>query len=111
MKSTKTGEELKQEGLFQVEKGADEKLIKMLRLALKGICRYKRQFSADILHKIADQNNLEVPEARLFGSILNYGKKRGWCKPTELHIKSTRPEAHSRPIRIWESKIWKGYDV
>lgn len=103
------GELLKEQGIAKVEKGADEELIKWFRRALKGICLVKQQFTADSLHLIAVSNSKEVPEARLYGAVLNYGKKRGWCFPTERHVKSKRKEAHSRPIRVWESKIWKGY--
>lgn len=108
IQETTPGDQKRDQALARVEQAAEKETLRKLRLCVKGLCVYRRTFTADDLHKLAKQNNLEVREARLYGALLKFGQKSGWCKPTEHHVKSKRPECHSRPIRVWASKIWRG---
>jgi hypothetical protein len=49
---------------------------------------------------------LEMPprESRMIGNALVRAQSEGLIEPTDEHRPSTRPENHSRPIRVWVSK-------
>ena len=42
---------------------------------------------------------------RAMGAVMRKAQAEGWIEPTDRTVKSTRPVCHSRPIRVWRSKL------
>lgn len=47
-------------------------------------------------------------EHRANGPLLAYAARLGYCKPTIDTVPSNQPHNHKRPMRVWQSKIYRG---
>jgi hypothetical protein len=49
---------------------------------------------------------VELPrEPRAMGAIMIMATKAGFCEASDRTVKSTRPNCHRRPLRIWKSLL------
>ena len=45
-------------------------------------------------------------ESRMIGNALTRARAKGLIERTDKHRPSTRPENHSRPVRVWKSLLY-----
>lgn len=104
--SVSEGERLRDEALVKVEQGVGSEWWKKAMRVLKQVCLQRKEFTTDILHVALSLANVGAPrEPRVIGALMRRAKQLRWCFPTERTRKSKRPEAHSRDLRVWRSKL------
>jgi len=85
-----TGLELKAQGIASVSR---HRWVDDARIAAVGFCRVYGEVSSDDLHDVMDI----PPHDNCYGAIFK-DKRFRW---TGEYVKSNRPEAHGREIRVW----------
>ena len=51
------------------------------------------------------EGEIETHDNRAMGVVMRKAQAEGFIEPTDRVIKSTRAVCHSRPIRVWRSKL------
>ena len=85
-----TGLELKEQGIASVSR---HRWVDDARIAAVGFCRVYGEVSSDDLHDVMDI----PPHDNCYGAIFK-DQRFAW---TGEYVKSNRPEAHGREIRVW----------
>lgn len=68
--------------------------------------RPERAFTTDLVWYMLKQHEAITPhEPRALGPRMDAAAARGWIERTEETRNSSRPECHSRPVRLWRSKL------
>jgi len=70
--------------------------------ALECAKKYKEFTTDDIWQNLKNKGIPEPRDNRTIGSIMVDLQTSGEIKQTGTYIKTTRPQAHSRPIRVWK---------
>ncbi|KKN15050.1 hypothetical protein LCGC14_0989830 [marine sediment metagenome] len=86
-----TGLELKEQGIASVSRHS---WVNRARGVAEYICRERGVVSSDDVHIVMGD---EPPNPNCYGAIFA-GQRFAW---TGQYIKSTRPEAHYRDIKVW----------
>lgn len=50
---------------------------------------------------------LHVDEPRALGAAMRHAERDGTIRPTATWVLSTRAVCHRRPLRVWESLVWR----
>ena len=86
----------------QVREHADADWLHEARVVLVKVCATHTTFTTDDLWA----KGLPMPrEPRALGAIMREAAKAGVCVATDTYARSTRPECHTRPIRVWRSLL------
>ncbi len=88
-----TGLELKEQGIASVSQHSVDWL-ELARLAAEALCHLLGRVDSDILHAEMDE---PAPHPNAWGAVF-HDKRFAW---TGEYVKSKRPEAHARIIRVW----------
>ena len=101
------GDLFRDEGIKQVEGNANSNWMSLARDAVFCTAEYKQWLTTDhIWDKINDWGFGEAThDNRAMGAVMRKAQAEGWIEPTDRVIKSTRAVCHSRPIRVWKSKL------
>lgn len=67
--------------------------------------RYE-ELTTDAVWRVLDASNFTTHDPRALGSIMRHACKEGWIAPTDRVMKTSRPEAHRRPIAVWRSLLF-----
>jgi Zn finger protein HypA/HybF involved in hydrogenase expression len=73
--------------------------------ALTKVARKHKHFSTDEVW--AALGKVKTMEPRALGSLMLQAAKQGAIEATDRTVKSTRPECHKRPVRVWKSLLFK----
>lgn len=68
------------------------------------LIRDGRPFSTDDCWQKLDALDIQTHEPRALGAVLRAAAKAGYIEQTGEYIKTSRPQAHSRPIPVWRSR-------
>ncbi len=85
-----TGLELKEQGIASLER---HRWVDNARVAAVALCSYFGEVNSDDIHDVMP----EPPHVNCVGAIF-HDKRFAW---TGQYVKSKRPEAHGRVIRVW----------
>src|SRR5688500_12797206 len=94
-----------QDALVLVQEHANKDWYAAALKQVHWLCLSIKEFPTDDVHAVLDRMDVTTPEARAMGSVMTEAMKKGWCKATGQYKATVRPEAHRRPIRIWESLL------
>ncbi len=88
-----TGLELRDQGIASVSQHSQDWL-ELARLTAEAMCHLLGRVDSDILHAEMDE---QPPHPNAWGAVF-HDKRFAW---DGWYIKSKRPEAHARMIRVW----------
>jgi hypothetical protein len=95
----KTGTQLRDEAIQQVEDNADADWLAEADAALEYAASRYDLFTSD---DIWDLLTSTPREPRAMGAVLRRGQAAGLIKPTETWWQSRRAASHRRPLRVWK---------
>lgn len=102
MEQMTLAEALTQEAIARVGEAADEAWMAQARRTLSEIAARLPLFTTDDLWAAG----LPSPrEPRALGAVMREVARAGICAATDQYRRSTRPECHTRPVRVWRSLI------
>jgi len=96
---TKTGEQLRDEALEQVEANAKATWLDDAVKAIEYLAETQDHLTADHVWELIGSPR----EPRAMGAAFRIAYKRNLIKPTRNYEASTRPQRHAAPIRVWAS--------
>lgn len=99
------------EALGRVDANADAVWKEDVLNAIHRLALTVEDFTTDDVWEAVRLNESTTHEPRAIGALMKRAADRGWIRPTPTYRKTTRPEAHGRPIRVWKSRLvgWKGW--
>ena len=98
-----SGDLFRDEAIDRVEENADQEWMNDAMDIVRFIVnRYKYFSTDDIWHMLKEPT---THDNRAMGAVMRKAQAEGWIEPTDRVVKSTRPVCHSRPIRVWRSKL------
>lgn len=104
-----TAQQAKRDAIDQVERGADADWMDQAQIAVAAIAAAVQQFTTDDIWKLLGEWNVALPrERRVMGAAMRRCVQDGLCVPTWQHRQSERAVNHARPLRVWQSCIYKG---
>lgn len=104
MSKAQVGDQLKEQAIDRVMQANDVWISRAIR-AVKWLCENstRGQFTTDAVWEVCERTKIGYPgERRAMGALMKLAQGQGWIRPTDEYKKSTRPECHSRPIKVWE---------
>lgn len=93
--------------LERVEAHADAEWKQAALEAVRLCARQMPEFTTDQIWKVLDRTDYGTHEPRAMGAIMRQAVGLGWVKPTNQYRTSDRPECHKRPVKVWDSMLWK----
>jgi len=99
------GDLFRDEGIDRVEGNANQLWIEKAQQAVKVISKHIKEFTTDKVWVLMDGVHATTHDNRAMGAVMRKAQAEGWIEPTDRVIKSTRAVCHSRPIRVWRSKL------
>ena len=93
------GETLKEEGRDKVS-AHNQNWLQWARTQAKEMCFWKDRVTVDDVRELADMFDRQPDHHNAWGCIF---REEGWVRIG--YEKSKRPDAHARPIGVWQ---WKG---
>lgn len=77
---------------------------------VRQIALLRETFTTDAIWYVMDRDHPKksTHEPRAMGAIMRDAAQRGWVRATARYAPSSRPECHSRPVRVWESLLYPG---
>ena len=106
------GDLFRDEGIKRVEKNADCLWISFAYEAALIVAGLKAEFTTDDIWDRIDMwqntgnyDDIATHDNRAMGAVMRKAQANGWIEPTDRVVKSNRPVCHSRPIRVWRSKL------
>lgn len=113
----KTGEQLKTEGQDSALRNAgagwkDDVLERLRDWCQDQLVLGKRTFQLEEFRSALEKDGFPAPpHHNAWGSVPSRAVKAGIIRATSMYIKAERPEAHARPVRIWEVRSAKPNQV
>ncbi len=83
---------------------ADPDWIRRARTVIAELARTRPTVTADDVWAEIDQ---PVSDPRALGAVFTWAGDAGYLARTTMTVPSTRPEAHRRPIRVWQSLVYQ----
>lgn len=98
----KTGSQLREEAIKQVEENADALWVLQAESVVEFLAERRRYFTTDDVWDLL----IESPrEPRAMGAVMRRAQADGLITPTDKWQMTRRASSHSRPIRIWKSEL------
>lgn len=103
-------EEGKREGMARAEQGSDLDWWHVMLACIKAVAERRPWFIFDAVEKyrIEHYPHHFTPENRAHGPLMKEAQRLGYCEPTDEWHESKQRQNHRRPMRMWESLIYKG---
>lgn len=95
------GDLLRDEALDRLEDSHEDWIQKAVSI-IRAIARIYPTLTSDMVWKSIET---APKEPRAMGAAFREAARRGYIEPTDRVQKSKRPACHSRPIRVWRSRI------
>jgi hypothetical protein len=90
-----------QMAIEQVEQNANPDWLETARLVVVSLAKTGQPFTADdVWDKLAGHSAV-THEPSALGAVMRKVASAGLIRATGDYVKSRRPEAHQRPIRVW----------
>ena len=96
------GEALAQEGMSRAEDNADEGWLRAARLELAALIQAAEPFTTDHIWYRLERLGVHTHEPRALGALIRQAAKAGLIQRIS-YTPTTRPEAHARPIPVWQA--------
>lgn len=94
------------EAIVRGANAADKKWMSAAESAIYYLATTLDEFTTDDIWDHLDDAEVTVPvETRALGGAMRRAQANGWIKPTDRFLNSERPSCHSRPVRVWQSRI------
>ncbi len=87
--------------LERVEDGADPLWMIVAHETVRGLPTGEA-FTTDRVWYHLDRTGISTPEPRALGAVIRALAAAGVIARTGEYVKTTRPQAHSRPIPVWK---------
>jgi len=94
---TKTGEQLRDQAIDQVEDNANTLWLEEAVDAIAYLSEVEDYITADSVWDLVGSPR----EPRAMGAAFRIAAKRGLIAPTPTYKASKRPQRHAAPIRVW----------
>jgi hypothetical protein len=94
---TKTGEQLRDEAINQVEDNANAAWLEEAVNAIAYLSEVEDYITADSVWDLVGSPR----EPRAMGAAFRIAKKQKLIAPTDTYKKSNRPQRHAGPMRVW----------
>jgi hypothetical protein len=91
--------------MAQVEKNANEEWVGAAADIVARLAAAKKTFTTDDVWEELAKLDVRTHEPRAMGAVMSAAKRMKMVSSTSTYVISTRPECHSRPIRVWESLV------
>lgn len=98
-------------GMKQAESNALERWKKLAIESIEKLARRQQFFTTDDVWEHLEMSGCSTHENRAMGSMMRKACNEGWILATDNYIPTRRPDAHRRPVRVWESKIYQAEAV
>jgi len=100
------GDSFRDQGIKKVEVNANQEWFDLALGFLKTECMITfYPTTDDVWWWLELIGKHKTHDNRAMGAVMRKAQAEGWIEPTDRVIKSTRPVCHSRPIRVWKSKL------
>lgn len=99
------GDLFRDEAIDRVEENADQEWFKLAVWKTRAIAKSCSTFTSDDVWSWMDIFDYSTHDNRAMGAVMRRAQAEGWIEPTDRVVKSTRPVCHSRPIRVWRSRL------
>lgn len=96
------GEEVRDEAVERVGSSVDPVWFVMALDAVDRVASKGQKFTTDEIWRRLDVHGAFDVEPRAMGAVMRKAVREGWCRATGEYRRSTRPECHARPVRVWE---------
>ena len=99
------GDLFRDEAIDRVEENADREWRKLALATIEDSAWIFRTITTDDIWTILDRSIYSTHDNRAMGAVMRKAQTNGWIEPTDRVVKSTRAVCHSRPIRVWRSRL------
>ena len=104
----KTAIELRDESLEQVEENANAEWAALVLQVIKELAYSKEKITSDdVWNELKKYPNVQTHQPSAMGAMFRRAFSLKLICSTDSFVTSKRPSSHARPIRVWESKLWK----
>ena len=102
------GAKLRDHAIAQVEENASLDWMSAAARAIKLLAQGREKFTTDAVWALLDAwGTLPPHEERAMGAAMRSAGRDGMIVATPEHRLSSRPACHRRPIRVWQSLIYR----
>ena len=100
-----TNDEVTDEAIERVRVNANPVWTKTVMALIEDLATVDIEFTTDVLWKCMEiqHEDITTHEPRAMGGVMRTAKAAGLCRPTGRYIKTTRREAHGRPVAVWHT--------
>ena len=103
------GEELRDEGMENVQRGVFPEFIACFEGALRAVAQRRLRFTTDAVRYVMERYGCSKPrDWRILGPMMKRAEGWGWIELTNEFHESVRPECHRRPLRVYVSLLYRG---
>lgn len=94
------------EAIARGASAADKLWMRGVEAAIYYLATTLDEFTTDDIWDHMESMEVTTPvETRSLGGAMRRAQAEGWIKPTDRFLNSERPSCHSRPVRVWQSRI------
>lgn len=105
----KTATQLRDEALDQVEDNANAEWFATALQVIKDLAeRAEKLTSDDVWEELKNYPQVQTHQPSAMGAIFRRAFNLELIVATDNFVSSKRPSSHSRPIRVWKSKLVEG---
>ena len=97
------GDLLRDQAIEKVEGSANDEWMGIAKFAVLRFARAEKFLTTDNIWNMMGDSTTH--DNRAMGAVMRKAQAEGWIEPTDRTVKSTRAVCHSRPIRVWRSKL------
>lgn len=84
---------------------ANDDWMRCAKQATWHIIRQGHEFTTDDIWQLLDDLGVRTHENRALGAVIRSARDAGVIVATGRYVKTRRPEAHSRPVMVWEPML------
>lgn len=104
----KTGRQLRDEGIQQVEENANAEWTSLVLQVIRDLASQAATLTSDdVWEELQRYPQVQTHQPSAMGAMFRRAFSAEIIATTDAFVISKRPTSHCRPIRVWESKIWK----
>jgi hypothetical protein len=101
------GDELANEGIDRANRGANPAWTEAVDRIFRVLAEHFPLFTTDEVWKILRAEGVDTPTPSAMGGAVRRAKLNGLIEDDDgRHLKTKRPEAHSRPIPLYRSLVY-----
>lgn len=105
MLNSVAGTATREMAIEQIDSNTSENWKAAAMQALQKVAATVERFTTDLVWEVLDG---EPHDNRAMGPVMRRAWKAGLIEPTDQHELSERPQCHRRPMRVWQSLVYRG---